>query len=220
MKTFARHVFLLLTLTVLAIGSVSCHTAKSNTTPSGRTDSPRNNRGHSNKNTDKTDDGWAKLDVKLSRGDNKALYKELKEWLGTPYKYAHNEKRKGTDCSGMVQQVYLSVFEIPLQRNAAKMFERDCREIGRHRLREADLVFFNNGKSDRITHVGIYLKDGHFVHASSSRGVMVSSLDSKYWDNHFQCAGRVKNLRAWLFPEVDPGTIDADEMEAFVPLAF
>lgn len=163
----------------------------------------RTTRAHHDRKTDKPDkpddkkayqDAWARLDIELTRHDNRALYDELRTWLGTPYHKAWARKGRGTDCSGLVQQVYLTVFNIPLQRNSAKIFEIDCREVGRHRLREADLVFFNNGKSRNISHVGIYLKDGHFVHASSSRGVMVSSLDSKYWTDHFQCAGRVRNL--------------------------
>lgn len=139
----------------------------------------------------KSDDGWATLDIKLSRSDNKALYNEIKTWLGTPYAYAHAEKGKGTDCSGFVLKVYLAVYNKPIERNSARIFEKNCRRISRDELKEGDLVFFR-GKSNGISHVGIYLKDGRFAHASSSKGVMISMLSQRYYDTHFYCAGRVK----------------------------
>ena len=138
------------------------------------------------------DEGWAKLDISLTKNDNKRLYAELKEWLGTPYKYAASDKGVGTDCSGMVMRVYQTVYSKDLQRNSARIYERNCTHVSRDKLTEGDLVFFNNGKTSNITHVGIYLKDNYFVHASSSRGVVVSSLLQRYYDTHYQCGGRVK----------------------------
>lgn len=69
---------------------------------------------------------------------------------------------------------------------------KDIQIIDRKELREGDLVFFkNNGK---INHVGIYLKEDMFVHASSSKGVMISKLTEKYWDSRFYKGGRHKNV--------------------------
>lgn len=181
-----KGIFALVLMLAVACMITSCrskkeaYTPKSNTTVSTSDDDNRNANAK-----------WKALDIRLTRHDNKTLYRELKEWLGTPYKYAKSEKGRGTDCSGMVMEVYNKVYKIKLERNSARIFEKNCREIGRHRLKEGDLVFFNNGKSGRISHVGIYLKDGYFVHASSSRGVIVSHLTEKYYDTHFQCAGRV-----------------------------
>lgn len=98
----------------------------------------------------------------------------------------------GTDCSGMVMVVYQNVYGIQLERNSAKIYENNCKDIHKKDLHEGDLVFFNNGKTSKITHVGIYLKEGKFVHASSSRGVVVSDLEQRYYVTHWQCAGRVK----------------------------
>lgn len=177
-------------LLVLTLATVSCRSKKEAYTP--RT--PRTTRTTTtDKGDSNTNEKWKKLDIKLTRDDNKALYGELKQWLGTPYQYAASQKGRGTDCSGMVMEVYKTVYDVKLERNSAKIFEKNCREIGKHRLCEGDLVFFNNGKSSRITHVGIYLKDGYFVHASSSRGVIVSHLTENYYTTHFQCAGRVKH---------------------------
>ncbi len=135
---------------------------------------------------------WRTLDVKLERGDNKGLYKEIKSWLGTPYKYGAMKKGVACDCSGFVLQVYLAVYDKPIERNSARIFERNCKEVSRGELREGDLVFFHGGSAGRITHVGIYLKEGYFAHTSSSSGVIISSLDQRYYVKHWQCGGRVR----------------------------
>jgi cell wall-associated NlpC family hydrolase len=136
-------------------------------------------------------DEWAQLDIKLGRNDNKKLYKELKRWLGTPYAHARQDCGEGTDCSGMVMVVYQEVYGIKLNRNSAKILEQNCRPIDLDDLREGDLVFFFTNDEERISHVGIYLKDNKFVHASSSRGVVVDDLRQNYYATHFYSAGRV-----------------------------
>ena len=118
-------------------------------------------------------DEWARLDIKLGRKDNKDLYHELKRWLGTPYVYAAHTCGEGTDCSGLVMEVFLKVYHIKVHRNSAKM-----------------LFFCTNGDG-RVSHVGIYLKDNKFVHASSSRGVAVDDLRQNYYATHFYAAARV-----------------------------
>ena len=137
------------------------------------------------------DEKWASLDIHLGRKDNKKLYRELKSWLGTPYAHAMQDKGIGTDCSGMVMVVYQEVFGIKLNRNSAKMQQQDCRLIDLDELREGDLVFFCTSGDGRVSHVGIYLKENKFVHASSSRGVVVDDLRQNYYATHFYCAARV-----------------------------
>ena len=136
-------------------------------------------------------DEWARLDIKLGRHDNKKLYKELKKWLGTPYEYAAHTCGEGTDCSGMVMEVFLTVYGIKVHRNSAKMLEENCRVIDLDDLKEGDLVFFCTNGDERVSHVGIYLKDNKFVHASSSRGVAVDDLRQNYYATHFHAAARV-----------------------------
>lgn len=135
---------------------------------------------------------WATLQVPLQPSDNQQLYRELQSWLGTPYQYAASAKGQGTDCSGMVMTVYKTVYGKAIERNSARIYEKNCAPIDRDKLNEGDLVFFCGKTPGRITHVGIYLKDGYFVHTSSSRGVMVSNLADTYWNAHYQCAGKVK----------------------------
>ncbi len=139
-----------------------------------------------------TEDQWKALNIKLGRHENKALYNELKSWLGTPYSGGGHTKQVGTDCSGLVMEVYLKVYDMSLERRASLQYAHNCFPIDKEDLREGDLVFFHGGSGDSITHVGIYLKDNKFVHASSSRGVIVSDLTQKYYVEHYYAAGRVK----------------------------
>lgn len=139
-----------------------------------------------------TDEQWKKLDIKLGRHDNKALYKEVKGWLGTPYSGGGHKKQVGTDCSGFVMEIYLTVYNKRLERRGSLQFYNNCEPIDKGSLREGDLVFFHNGSGGKISHVGLYLKNNKFVHASSSRGVVVSDLTEKYYVNHYFAAGRVK----------------------------
>lgn len=139
-----------------------------------------------------TDDEWKRLDIKLGRHDNKKLYNEIKSWLGTPYSGGGHTKQVGTDCSGFVMELYLSVYNISLERRGGLQFYNNCEPIDKEALREGDLVFFNNGEGGKISHVGIYLKENKFAHASSSRGVVIDDLTAKYYVRHFFAAGRVK----------------------------
>ena len=144
------------------------------------------------KKTPATDDEWKKLDIKLGRNDNKALYKEIKSWLGTPYAGGGHQKQVGTDCSGFVMELYLNVYNMRIERRGSLMYYNNCEPISKDALREGDLVFFHDGSGSRISHVGIYLRDNKFAHASSSRGVVIDDLNAKYYVNHFYAAGRVK----------------------------
>ena len=193
---------------LLSLPVVSCHSTKSNT-HTYRPYNERRNRDRTSdedKGTDKNkdkkkpiaqsghglvSDEWARLDIKLGRHDNKKLYKELKKWLGTPYAYAQHTCGEGTDCSGMVMEVFQEVYGIKVHRNSAKMLEQNCREIDLDDLREGDLLFFCTNGDGRVSHVGIYLKDNKFVHASSSRGVCVDDLRQNYYATHFHAAARV-----------------------------
>lgn len=123
--------------------------------------------------------------------EDKKLLEELSSWIGTPYVYG-GESKTGTDCSGMVQTVYKTVYNVNLYRTAYDL-AKNCDSIGKSDLKCGDLVFFkiNNTK---ISHVGIYLANNKFIHASS-KGVMVSDLMEAYYTKYYYSAGRVKNLK-------------------------
>lgn len=113
-----------------------------------------------------------------------------KGWLGAKYVYGAASKTK-TDCSGFVMQVFKGYYNIALDHSAAKMY-KDPRgkSVGRGSLREGDLIFF--GSFWNISHVGIYLSGDRFIHASSSRGVVISNLNEKYYKNKYQGARRFR----------------------------
>lgn len=127
-----------------------------------------------------------KADGALSR----TLTSEAMAWIGTPYCYG-GASRSGTDCSGMVMAIYESIAGLKLPRNSAKQQEF-CRPVSLEEADEGDLVFFTTSKNHgRVNHVGLYIGNGSFVHASTSRGVIVSRLSEEYYKRHFHSVGRV-----------------------------
>ena len=129
------------------------------------------------------------LGIEREPGDNEALYDDIQTWIGTPYKYGGND-RKGVDCSAFVGHIYNDVYKKKLHRVANDM-QLDADLISKSELREGDIVFFTNSKG-KVSHVGIYLKNGMFAHSSTSRGVIISRLDDSYWRKHFYKGGRVR----------------------------
>ena len=129
------------------------------------------------------------MDIELT--DNHKSYVNAAEWIGTPYR-AGGDSRHGTDCSGLVSQLYKKTYRMRLSRSTDGQL-KESNKITRRNLREGDLVFFTSRSSrKKVAHVGIYLKDGKFIHASTSQGVIVSSLKEKYYTQHWLCGGRVK----------------------------
>ena len=111
--------------------------------------------------------------------------------IGTPYR-AGGDSKRGTDCSGLVSQLYKKVYHTRLSRSTDGQL-KESSKISRRNLREGDLVFFTSRASrKKVAHVGIYLKDGKFIHASTSQGVIVSNLREKYYTQHWLCGGRIK----------------------------
>lgn len=120
---------------------------------------------------------------------NMSLYNFIDDWYGTPYRFGGVD-RTGIDCSAFVQRLYEQVFGTNLVRTAMEQFNKTELIWDFADLHEGDLVFFRI-RSSRISHVGIYLLNNYFVHASSSQGVMISSLGDNYWQRYFAGAGRV-----------------------------
>lgn len=120
----------------------------------------------------------------------KALLEEADKWLGTPYKYGGTQRGKGVDCSGLVTRLYADALSISLPRNSAAQAEF-CKPIDKKKLDIGDLVFFSPNGSGRVNHVGMYIGEGFMIHASGSRGVMVSSLEEPYFKRNYKSSGRV-----------------------------
>ncbi len=120
---------------------------------------------------------------------NLSLYKLVDEWMGTPYKYG-GQSLKGTDCSGFAGVIYDSIFKFNLARRVYDIYGATPIYLKKEELREGDLVFFDIGKR-KLSHIGIYLTNGKFVHASTSQGVVISDLSMDYYKKYFRCGGRI-----------------------------
>ena len=132
--------------------------------------------------------------LRLTPADNLFLYDASSGWLGVRYRGGGNTKN-GVDCSGLVSILYRQVYGIALERNSAAMLQRNCVPVNRNNLREGDLVFFRtlgSAQSRIPTHVGIYLKNGKFIHSTTSNGVIVSSLSEPYYVRTWITGGRVR----------------------------
>lgn len=117
------------------------------------------------------------------------LIMEIIKYLDTPYKYG-GSTLNGIDCSAFTQSVYQDALNINLNRTARDQFTQG-KVISKDELQFGDLVFFNTRRRVRPGHVGIYIGEGLFAHASSNGGVMISSLDEDYYSKRFMGARRV-----------------------------
>lgn len=110
--------------------------------------------------------------------------------VGTPYRYGGNTPESGFDCSGLVNYVYRDMLDLRLPRTSRELADYQGPKIQPERLATADLVFFGSG--GQVSHVGIYIGEGRFVHAPSSGGtVRLDHLDGVYWRANYSGAKRV-----------------------------
>ena len=129
---------------------------------------------------------------------NQEFEHRLKKYVGIPYRKGGTTK-KGLDCSGFVRLVYDQVFDIELPHNSSAQFKfSDLNKIDKNDMQPGDLIFFGNKKKKRINHVGVYLSENKFIHASSSDGIRVSGLNERYWKKRFVGTKRHENLSSGL----------------------
>jgi lipoprotein Spr len=130
------------------------------------------------------------LDVEVEDAINLNLFKTLDEWMGSPYRLGGTSK-DGIDCSALMQILFNSLYGITLPRTAKEQYDFS-RKISRTELKEGDLVFFNTVGG--VSHVGMYLQNNKFIHASTS-GVTISDLYDEYWMKKFIGVGRVEQIQ-------------------------
>lgn len=113
----------------------------------------------------------------------RVLYERHTLWHGTPYQLG-GMSQDGIDCSGFVALTFSEEYGIHLPRSTQQQALLSG-EIPRTKLQAGDLLFFKIPKQEKYAHVGIYLENDQFLHASTSQGVMISDLKDSYWDNSY-----------------------------------
>lgn len=129
-----------------------------------------------------------KFGLKLDGTESKDFLTAIAEWIGTPYRYGGCSDR-GIDCSCLVQKIYKTAYDIQLPRTSGAMYN-NIKKVKNEDLKEGDILCFSM-RGRRISHVGIYIKDNKFVHASRSRGVVIDDLNKKYYKKRLVAGGRV-----------------------------
>jgi cell wall-associated NlpC family hydrolase len=127
------------------------------------------------------------MGVEVESISNTALYEAIEEWWATRYRYGGTTKH-GIDCSALTGTLLTQAYGFKPERTARAQYAQ-CQKISRDELQEGDLVFFNT--TGGISHVGMYLNNSYFVHASSHNGVTISSLDENYYSRKYIGGGRI-----------------------------
>ncbi|CAN5355003.1 hypothetical protein BH09BAC5_BH09BAC5_20690 [soil metagenome] len=120
------------------------------------------------------------------------LFLTVYDWLGTKYQYA-GKCKKGIDCSGFVSEMYRQVYCKEISGGSKELFT-EVDTVPRTEFQEGDILFFKI-KNGQISHVGIYLGNNKFAHASVHGGVMVSDLNEDYYKKYFYRGGRLKEKK-------------------------
>lgn len=124
-------------------------------------------------------------------GNQQLVLDTALSYLGSPYKYG-GTTRKGFDCSGFVSASFKPL-NISLHRSSHEMANQG-KSVDLKNVQVGDLLFFVTGKNKRISHVGIVVETGNevkFIHSSTSRGVIISSMNEGYWSKAYRRAKRI-----------------------------
>jgi lipoprotein Spr len=128
-----------------------------------------------------------KYDLPLTKAETPDLYFESFCWIGAPYKFGGNS-RNGIDCSGFASILYDKIYGKKIEGSSLDIITK-CLIVECDSLKEGDLLFFTI--KGGVSHVGVYLGNNKFVHATTQGGVMVNDLDELYYKNTFYKVGRL-----------------------------
>lgn len=134
-------------------------------------------------------EGTAVDELTAAGVSKRAIMDFILDWLGTPYRFG-GTSATGIDCSGFIRCLFAEVVQVWLPRTAALQYTLGL-PVRREELQFGDLVFFHTRRHAYVSHVGIYLGDDLFAHASSRGGVTISSLRSTYYSKRFVGARRL-----------------------------
>ncbi|MCP5061298.1 MAG: C40 family peptidase [Ignavibacteriae bacterium] len=134
------------------------------------------------------------IEVIGTNSKKKIFLYELADYINTPYQYG-GETKNGMDCSGFTQTVYKNSLSVRLPRTAREQFKIGEKIGSKSELKFGDLVYFDTSNIHLPGHVGIFLDKDLFVHASFTRGVIISSLNNTYYTNRYIGATRIKIKR-------------------------
>ena len=137
------------------------------------------------------DSFYQKRSIDLSQADSVKLYYKVFAWYKTCYRYGGNSDH-GIDCSHFVNMLYENIYGKTLGPSAGAIMTQ-CKLLkkGLADVKEGDILFFKI-KKGQVSHVGIYLQNNKFAHASTHSGVIISDMDEPYYKKHFYKAGRVE----------------------------
>ena len=127
------------------------------------------------------------MNVDVESISNSALYNFIEDWWATRYHYG-GQTRNGIDCSAYSGTLLSKVWGIKAPRTARAMYGV-AEKIDRENLKEGDLVFFNTRGG--VSHVGVYLGNGYFTHASTGNGVTINNLEETYYKTKLISGGRL-----------------------------
>ena len=114
-----------------------------------------------------------------------SLMKQYAQWQGTPYDFG-GITRRGIDCSALMQKIFSGHIALPRTTHQQKKLGQ---RVQKSELKVGDLVFFKS--SPRVQHVGVYIGNKQFIHASQKIGVTISHLDNPFWAPRYETARRV-----------------------------
>ena len=131
------------------------------------------------------------LDIPVETMLNHKFIEFMEGWYGTKYKMGGLDK-SGIDCSGFALTYMSYFYNVSLPRSSMEQYHF-ATPISKSELKEGDLVFFKIARKKDVSHVGVYLTNGKFAHASTSNGVIISDLNEPYYLQHFAGCGRAVN---------------------------
>lgn len=118
------------------------------------------------------------------------FYREAADWLGTRYRRG-GMSRKAVDCSGFTNIIYKNVFGVQLDRVSTVIAKNVKESVAKEDLQPGDMVFFSTFNKKYINHVGVYVGEGKFIHASIKKGVIISTLAEGYYSKAWRKGGRI-----------------------------